>query len=97
MYAVIFTAEVINIDKEYFETAKRMRDLAINKYGCVKFISTTEGNSEISISYWNNKEQIKSWKDNEEHKQAQEKGKTKWYKSYSVEITEILHKYSNSY
>jgi len=29
-----------------------MRDLAINKYGCSEFISTTEGNNEIAISYW---------------------------------------------
>ncbi len=96
MYAVIFTAETKNLDKTYFETAKRMRDLAINKYGCIKFTSVVEGNKEISISYWNNKKQIKEWKQNKEHQNAQELGKNKWYYTYSVQVVEIIQEYSKN-
>ncbi|MFK5948327.1 MAG: antibiotic biosynthesis monooxygenase [Methylococcales bacterium] len=93
MYAVIFTAELNKLDNNYYKTAKIMRDLAIQQYGCVKFTSVSEGNSEISISYWRSKAKIKEWKKNKEHLKAQKMGKEKWYKNYTVEIVEILHEY----
>jgi len=96
MYAVIFRAKISQFDSLYFETAKAMRDLAMNKYGCIEFTSVTEGDSEIAISYWKNKKDIKSWKEDKEHKKAQALGKSQWYKSYHVQITEVLHEYSNT-
>ena len=92
MYAVIFQAELGDIDMEYSDTVQRMRELA-TQHGCFDFISVTEGAKEISISYWPSKEHITVWKNNPEHKKAQELGRKKWYKSYRVEITEIVHKY----
>jgi len=96
MYAVIFKAELNIIDNNYYETAKHMRDLALSKYGCIEFTSSTEGNNEIAISYWSRKEDIKAWKEDNEHKKAQALGKTKWYKSYTVQFVEILHEYKNT-
>jgi len=93
MYAVIFKAEINKTDKAYSTMAGRMRELAINEYGCIKFSSVTDGNNEIAISYWNSKEQIKEWKQNKEHLKAQELGKNKWYKTYSVEILEVINQY----
>jgi len=90
MYAVIFKATINKIDAEYSATAEFMRDLAINKYGCTEFTACTEGNNEIAISYWPSLEHIKAWHNNEEHKKAQALGKAKWYKSYQVQVTEIL-------
>ncbi|NIB42701.1 antibiotic biosynthesis monooxygenase [Pseudomaricurvus alkylphenolicus] len=93
MYAVIFKAEVREFDETYFETANRMRDLALNEYGCTEFTACTEGNSELAISYWPDKDKIRAWKNNPEHRKAQQLGKSKWYKSYQVQIVEILHEY----
>ena len=93
MYAVIFKATTNNLDKHYFETAQKMRDLAINQYGCLEFTAVSEGSNEIAISYWESMEQIKKWKENSEHQIAQELGQSKWYKKYSVEIVEIKKKY----
>jgi len=95
MYAVIFKAEINTLDNDYSEMAKKMRDLAINKYGCSEFTSATEGNQEIAISYWKNQEQIKQWKKDSEHLVAQKMGRTKWYKSYQVQIVEIIREYNN--
>lgn len=95
MYAVIFRAEIDTLDTEYSSLAERMRELAINEYGCREFISCTEGNEEIAISYWNSEEEIKAWKQNAEHLLAQKAGRSKWYKSYSVQITEIVREYSS--
>jgi len=94
MYAVIFKAEIKELDEEYNSTAKNMRELAINKYGCTEFISTTEENIEIAISYWETQEQIKKWKNDEEHIKAQNLGKERWYKSYTVQVVEIVREYN---
>lgn len=96
MYAVIFKAEINEFDSSYSAMAKRMKELAINEYGCIEFNSATEGNNEIAISYWKTKEQIKEWKNNKEHLKAQELGKNKWYKNYSVEIVEVINKYEKN-
>lgn len=96
MYAVIFRAEINEIDEAYSEMAARMRDLATNKYGCSEFIAVTEGNREIAISYWDDQEQIKAWKQDAEHLVAQELGRSKWYKSYRVQVVEIIRDYSKN-
>lgn len=95
MFTVIFKAQIAQLDDEYFKTASRMRELAMGQYGCKDFVSVTEGDSEISISYWENMEQISAWKRDPEHMLAQERGKTKWYASYNVEIASIVHNYSS--
>lgn len=95
MYAVIFKAEIKELDAEYFETAKNMKYIAMKKYGCSNFISVTENNYEISISYWENQDQIKKWKEDKEHLESQQLGKDKWYKSYSVQIVEVLREYNH--
>ncbi len=96
MYAVIFRAEILQLDAEYAAMARRMRDLAIDEYGCVEFVACTEGNTEIAISYWESEEQIQQWKQNAEHLVAQEKGRSKWYKSYTVQVVEVVRAYSST-
>lgn len=93
MYAVIFRAEILALDAEYAAMANRMRDLAINEYGCVQFIACTEGDNEVAISYWENEQQIRRWKQNAEHLAAQEKGRSRWYKSYTVEVVQVVRSY----
>ncbi len=90
MYAVIFRAQINELDAEYSATAERMRDLAIKDYGCTEFIACTEGDSEIAISYWPSQEHIKAWHNNPEHRAAQKKGKQKWYSSYQVQVTQLI-------
>jgi heme-degrading monooxygenase HmoA len=96
MYAVIFKAEIREFDESYFSTAARMRELAINEYGCKEFASCCEGDLEVAISYWESKEQIRAWKNNAEHLEAQSLGKSKWYKSYHVQVVEVLREYGAS-
>lgn len=96
MYAVIFRAEINKLDSRYSEMASQMRELAINKYGCTEFISVAEGTQEIAISYWQDQEQIKQWKEDSKHLVAQELGRSIWYKSYKVQILEILREYSKN-
>ena len=96
MYAVIFRAKIAELDSEYSAVAKQMRDLAINKYGCREFTSCTEGSREIAISYWDTEEQIKAWKQDVDHLSAQNKGHSKWYSSYTVQVAEVVRAYSSN-
>ena len=96
MYAVIFRAEILELDAEYAAMARRMRDLAIEEYGCVEFVACTEGSTEIAISYWESEEQIGQWKQNAEHLVAQERGRSEWYRSYSIQVVEVVRAYRST-
>ena len=90
MYAVIFKATVADLDDEYFRVAEDLKKLAFEKYGCQDFVSVTEGDKEIAISYWKSEQQIQDWKNDPEHRLAQANGRDKWYKSFSVEVCELI-------
>ncbi len=96
MYAVIFKAKSNTLDNEYITMANRMRELAIEKYGCTDFISVSENDIELTISYWKSEEDIKEWKKDTEHIIAQELGQSKWYDSYTIQIAKVVREYSNS-
>ena len=93
MYAVIFRARIAELDGEYRRVAARMRELATEKYGCKEFVSVTEGDEEIAISYWEDERQIAAWKEDTEHCRAQELGRSTWYRSYHVQVVEIKREY----
>lgn len=92
MYAVIFKATVADLDDEYLRTTQRLKILAFDKYGCQDFVSVTEGNEEIAISYWETEQQIRDWKNDPEHRLAQRMGRDKWYRSFRIEICEVIRK-----
>lgn len=94
MYAVIFKAEINVLDGEYSEMASRLRELALTDYGCTEFTACTEGNQEIAISYWPTVESIQAWKNDALHQQAQRLGAGKWYKSYRVQVVQLIKEYS---
>ncbi len=90
MYAVIFRAEIKELDDDYAATAQRLRALAMSRYQCIEFVSCTEGSSELAVSYWPSREAILAWRDDPEHQAAQQLGKSRWYRSYQVDIVEVL-------
>ncbi|MXR68620.1 antibiotic biosynthesis monooxygenase [Shewanella sp. JBTF-M18] len=93
MFAVIFRAKVAKLDARYAEMAAQMRQLAIDKYHCLDFVAVTEGEREIAISYWRSEADIQAWKQDGEHRIAQQLGREAWYESYKVEVVEIKRQY----
>jgi heme-degrading monooxygenase HmoA len=91
-YAVIFTSTRTEVEAGYAEMAIKMVELAKAQPG---YIGTESARSEIGItvSYWESLEAIKNWKANMEHLEAQEKGKTIWYKNYKVRIAKVEREY----
>ncbi len=98
MYAVIFKAEMNKLSDDdadiYMRMATELRKLAMREYACIEFNSLREGQQEISISYWESLEKIKQWKQDYKHLIAQEFGHIKVYKSYQVQVVEILREYT---
>ncbi len=92
-FAVIFRAQIAQLDEDYVETAERLRALAFEKYGCLDFHALSEGDREIAISYWPSEAHIAAWKADPEHIEAQARGRRRWYSQYSVEVVEIKRSY----
>jgi heme-degrading monooxygenase HmoA len=95
MYAVIFRAKTRDLDPEYYETANRLREIAMEKYGCQDFVSVSENGEEITISYWPDLTVIQEWKKDPDHLAAQKVGRAKWYIDYKVEMVEVLRSYES--
>ena len=92
MLAVIFRATVAELDDEYRQTAQRLKTLAFEKYGCREFVSVTEGDEEIAVSWWDTEQQIRDWKNDPEHRYAQARGREEWYRSWSVDVCEVTRR-----
>lgn len=90
MYVVIFRATIQQLDAEYINLAQSLRQKAFKDYHCQKFESYTEGNQEIALSYWLKLDDIRAWRNDPEHRLAQQHGKEKWYTEFSVEICQCL-------
>lgn len=93
MFVVIFRARVRAFDAEYSRVVTRMRELALNEFGCLEFHAVTEGENEVALSYWPSEEAIKAWKAHPEHVLAQKAGREKWYESYSVQVAAVTREY----
>ncbi|MGV6852753.1 MAG: antibiotic biosynthesis monooxygenase family protein [bacterium] len=89
-YIVVFTATLNQVDEEYRQMARKLRDLALNQYGCKHFESCCEKNQEIALSYWPDLESIQQWRLNPLHVQAKKLGKEKWYSDHKVEICQKI-------
>jgi heme-degrading monooxygenase HmoA len=91
-YAVIFTSIRTSMDDGYPETAKRMEELAAMQPG---FLGVESARNEmgITVSYWENLEAIKNWKNNAEHLIAQQYGKDIFYKHYKTRIAKVERDY----
>jgi len=95
VFAVIFRAQIKALDEEYEATALQLRDLAMAQYGCVDFVSHSDGESEIAVSYWQSEAAITAWRADPIHRAAQQRGKARWYSRYSVEVVRVERAYNS--
>lgn len=93
-YAVIFTSKGTGVDKGYGTMAEKMVALASNQKGFLGFDSVRDDELGIMVSYWDSLEAIKQWREHTAHKIAKEKGKSEWYKGYSLKICKVEKNYS---
>ena len=72
--------------------ADAMEQLAKKQPGYLGFESS-KSEVGIAISYWGTLEDIKNWKANLDHLEAQSQGKNKWYSWYKVRICKVEREY----
>lgn len=91
-YAVIFTSVQSKNINGYAEMADLMETLAKQQPG---FLGMECARNEvgITVSYWQNLENIKNWKANLDHLTAQQKGREQWYSYYKVRICKVEKEY----
>lgn len=91
-YAVIFTSLRTDVDEGYGETAERMLELASQQPGFLGVESAREEVG-ITVSYWRDLESIKAWKAVAEHREAQSRGREKWYSTFKTRIALVERDY----
>lgn len=92
-YAVIFTSVRSGADEAYAEMAARMLELAREQPGFLGFETARGDSLGITVSYWESLDAIARWKAHAEHRAAQEKGRTDWYREYNVRIARVERAY----
>ncbi len=91
-YAVIFSSHRIEGDNGYDAMAGRMVELASQQPGFLGIESVRE-NLGITVSYWENLEAIRNWKQNAEHNEAQRLGHQQWYSGFRVRVAKVEREY----
>ncbi|WP_038029288.1 antibiotic biosynthesis monooxygenase family protein [Thermonema rossianum] len=90
-YAVIFTSLLKDGGHaEYEAVAQRMVELAALQEGFLGVESArTSAGLGITVSYWQDKESIRRWREHALHQIAIERGQKEWYRHYCLRICKV--------
>jgi len=90
-FAVIFTSVRTAQDPTGYEVAaQRMVELAERQPGFLGVDSVRgAGGLGITVSYWQTEESIRRWRDEVEHRLAQQQGRAKWYSRFSLRVCRV--------
>ncbi|MDT0558181.1 antibiotic biosynthesis monooxygenase [Ichthyenterobacterium sp. W332] len=91
-YAVIFTSKQAGSTEGYSKMSEEMEELAKQQKGYLG-IESAKSQLGITISYWENLESIRNWKEQSDHLIAQQKGRSDWYSWYHVRICKVEREY----
>jgi heme-degrading monooxygenase HmoA len=90
-YAVIFTSRRTAADPAGYEAmAERMLELASQQPG---YLGVENARGEeglgITVSYWESEAAIRAWREDAEHRLAQEQGRSRWYESFALRVCRV--------
>ena len=81
--------------KEYGEWAARIHDLAVKMPGFVSIKTfTAEDGERVSIVEFESEETMRNWREQPEHRQAQELGRKLFYSEYQIQVCQPIRNYS---
>jgi heme-degrading monooxygenase HmoA len=100
MIAVIFEVwPVEGKGKEYFDLAAELRPLLEKIEGFIsieRFESLATKGKYLSLSFWRDEEAIRSWRNLEEHRSAQEEGRSHIFAQYRIRVAPVARDYGMS-
>lgn len=97
MIAVIF--EVCphpHAKQEYLAIAAKLAPLLSTMDGFIsieRFQSLTDPDKILSLSFWRDEEAVKQWRNTEEHRAAQSKGRSGIFADYRLRIAAVVRDY----
>lgn len=93
-YAVIFTNQRTEGDAGYAAMAERMVELAAQQPGFLGLESVRDASGlGITVSYWRSEEDIRAWKAQAEHREAQARGHRQWYAGFALRVARVERAY----
>ena len=100
MIAVIFEVLVAEDQKqEYLDIAKYLIHKLNENDGFIsieRFESLYTPGKILSLSYWRDEESVRYWRNTEEHRTAQEKGRKNIFQDYRIRVVNVIRDYSKS-
>jgi|AGTN01.2.fsa_nt_gi Uncharacterized enzyme involved in biosynthesis of extracellular polysaccharides len=89
-FAVIFASLRTGGDDGYGAMAERMMALAARRPGFLGADSARGADGMgVTVSYWRDLDFIAAWKADADHRLAQEYGRDRWYRRYSLRIARV--------
>lgn len=82
--------------QQYLDTAAALRETLQNVDGFIsveRFQSLTESGRYLSLSYWRDEQAVKSWRQQPEHKLAQELGRKELFADYQLTVASVVRHY----
>ncbi len=49
-----------------------------------------EDGERLTVVWWRDEESLRAWRELERHREAQNKGRQRWYEYYKVEVTSLV-------
>lgn len=93
-YAVIFSNQGSEDMSGYAAMAEAMDRLASEQPGYIgRESARDEQGFAVTVSYWQDEESIRNWRENLRHAAAQETGKARWYKHYTLRVAKVERQY----
>ncbi|MCG7547870.1 antibiotic biosynthesis monooxygenase [Pseudoalteromonas sp. Of7M-16] len=97
MIAVIFQVTLKPQGKDtYLDIAASLKTLLAKQPGFIsieRFISVSNPCYFLSLSFWQDEQAILRWREQLEHKQAQEKGKTELFEDFRLRVAHVSRDY----
>lgn len=97
MIAVIFEAEVHESQRQvYLDAAAELRPLLDEARGFIsieRFESLTHPGKLLSLSFWQNEEAVKQWRNMDAHRAIQAAGRERIFADYRLRVAAVLRDY----
>jgi len=93
-YIIIFTTIRTEGDNGYEAMNEKTFKLVEEQHGYLGAESyENEAGKHVTIVKFKTQEDIKNWRENVVHKEAQKLGREKWYKHYNVKVCKLEREY----
>ena len=100
MIAVIFEVwPKAEHKQDYFNTAAELRPLLEDIDGFIsveRFQSLTESGKILSVSFWRDETAVQRWRENVQHREAQQQGRNSFFKDYRLRVASVIRDYGMS-